>query len=128
MKLIVTIVAILNLLTNITFSEECDWKTIQEQEDDYIYSESCHREVGKLVKETELRKQQVEKLNKAIELKDLTIQKYDERVELWMQTSDKLEKKVTSWERWKEIHQWMYFGLGVVATGLSVYLAGKIYK
>ena len=45
-----------------------------------------------------------------------------------MQTSYKLEEKVTTWERWKETHQWVYFGLGVVTAGVSVYLAGQVYK
>ena len=127
MKIVAYLVVLL-FSSNVLFSGTCDWSTIKEQDNKYVYSEDCHREVGKLVKESEIRKEQVEKLNKAIELKDLTIQKQEERVELWMNTSEKLEKKVTSWERWKEAHQWMYFGLGVLATGLSVYLAGKVYK
>jgi len=104
---------------------DCDFSTIKETDQGYLYSQECHRQVGKLVKDEAERKEQIAKLNKSIELKDLVIDKQEERIKLWMDSTEKMEDRVNSIEKWKSTNQWLYFGLGVVTTSLSVWLASK---
>jgi hypothetical protein len=93
---------------------DCDNATIKEVNGEYIYSKDCHKEVGKNIRD--------------IKLKDLIIEKQEQRIELWSNKTYELEKEINSLERWKEVNKWIYYGLGAVSVGLSVYLAGKIYK
>jgi len=118
---------ILLLCSSFAFAE-CDFSTITESNGKYIYSTECHKKVGKLVKDKADRAKQVEKLNKSIEVKDLVIDKQEQRIQLWMGTTEKLENRVNSIDRWKGANQWLYFGLGVVATSLSIWLASEAIK
>jgi hypothetical protein len=72
------------------------------------------------------REAQVQALTKSIELKDLAIKTHEQRADLWMNTSFKLEDRVNTIERYNDTNKWLYFGLGIVVTGLSVWGAGQL--
>ena len=110
-----------------TFS--CDFSTIKKNtQGEYIYSRDCHIKVGQLVEENQIQTQQITLLNKSIELKDLALTSYEKRTKLWMDTTETLEQRLTSIERHKSTQNWLYFGLGIVVSGLAVYGASQLAK
>jgi len=126
MRQTLSILLVLNFLCPISALAKCNFKTIKKVEDGYLYTSDCHREVGKLKNEAEERREQVKNLNEAIKLKDLTITTHTERADLWMNTSFKLEDRVNTIERMNSTNRWLYFGIGVIFTGLSVWGAGQL--
>ena len=68
----------------------CDFsKDIKENLDGtFTYSKDCNVEVGKRIKELDIRRQQIEDFNKAITLKDLAISKADERAKAIQDSTD----------------------------------------
>jgi len=92
----------------------------------FIYSEACHQEVGKLVQENKIQAQQVTDLTKAISLKDLSLQESDKRAQTWFDTSGTLEHRLQEVDKIEKIDSWLYFGLGVLATGATAYAASKL--
>ncbi len=126
MNKIITFVMIL-MMSNISFAE-CDWSTITKVDSRYSYSVDCHKEVGKLVKEQELRREQVVKLNKTISLKDLSISKAEERITNWRDTTYILEKRLQTQRKWSRYNDWMYFGGGIFMTVLAGWTMGQVNK
>lgn len=106
----------------------CDWaKDITKNSDgSYTYSKGCHIEVGSSLEELDLRRKQVLELNKTIELKDLAIKYADERTQIWIDSSLKMNDRLNQYEASRSKDYWVYFGLGVAATVLSVWTAGQI--
>ena len=115
------------MMINVSFAK-CDWSTITKADGIYLYSVSCHKEVGKLVKEQKLRREQVAKLNKAISLKDLSINKAEERIVNWRDTTYVLEKRLQTQRKWSRYNDWMYFGGGIFMTVLSAWAIGQVNK
>lgn len=107
---------------------ECDFSKIVEKDGQYIYSPALHRCVGALVEKNKLYEEQNRAYDKALELKDLAISKTEERVRLWQDATYKLEDRYNKQTKYNDYRDWIFFGLGVVATGTAVYLAGHIYK
>jgi hypothetical protein len=107
---------------------ECDFATGIEKLSDgrFAYSSDCHKRVGKLVEDIKDKDEQITSLTKTIDLKNIQIQVQEQRAQLWMDTSMKLEDRVNAIDRMKSTNQWLYFGLGVVTTGLAVWGAGKL--
>lgn len=107
---------------------DCDFsKDIQKNADgSYTYTRECHLDVGNTYKALEKRVLQVGKLEEALELKDLALIKSHERMDLWRNTTYKLEDRVNSMEEFKKRNEWLYFGLGIVVTGLAVWGAGQL--
>lgn len=107
---------------------DCDFaKDIKDNQDGtYTYTRDCHIEVGKRIKKLDLATQQIDELNKTIELKDLALVKQKERADLWMNTSLQMSDKLQSYDKTNSFNQWLYFGLGVAATALSVWGAGQL--
>jgi hypothetical protein len=105
---------------------ECDWSKITKDKDgNYIYTPELNRCVGALVEKEKLYQEQVEKLNKTIELKDLAITKTEQRVKLWQDTTYQLEEKYTKQNKYNDYRDWIFFGLGIVATGFISYTINK---
>ncbi len=122
-KLFYTVLAI--LLTLQVAVADCDWKTIEKTENGYLYNKDCHVQVGKLVKEAKLRKEQVAELSKTITLKDLAMTKANERIDLWRDTSFKLEERIIKQRKWSSYNDYLYFGGGVVMTILAGWALGQ---
>lgn len=109
---------------------ECDFSTGIEKLPDgrYAYSVDCHKQVGKLVADGKDKDDQIAQLTKTIQLKDLGIQTQETRAQLWLDTSMKLEDRVNQMDAMKSTNQWLFFGLGVLTTGLSVWGAGQLRR
>lgn len=112
----------------------CNWNTdIQKEGSKYLYTASCHKEVGRLVKSNkELekaiseRQKQVEKLGKTIELKDLALDKADQRIMNWRDESYNQHQRLLKQQQLSKYNDWLYFGGGIALTILSVWGAGQI--
>jgi hypothetical protein len=119
---------ILSLLIATPSFGSCNWGTdiIKNSDGSYTYSRSCHLEVGISLEELDLRRKQVVELNKTIELKDLALKYSEERTHLWLDTSLKMNDRLNQYEASRSNQGWVYFGLGVAATVLSVWAAGQI--
>jgi hypothetical protein len=108
----------------------CDWsKDVSKNADgSYTYSKQCHLEVGSSLEELDLRRRQVGELNRTVELKDLAIKYSEERTQLWMDSTLKMNDRLNQYEASRSREPWLYFGIGVAATVLSVWAAGQISK
>ncbi len=106
----------------------CNWsENITKNPDgSFNYTRDCHIEVGKSLEELDKRRQQVEKLNLTVKLKDLTIKTERERVKEWKTLSLDLQKRVNTLDKMRERDKWIWFGIGVLATGAAVYGAGQL--
>ena len=111
--------------TSLACAEECDWSTIKQVGDTFVYTKSCHLEVGKLVKEAQLREEEVAKLNEAIKLKDLAINTADERINKWRETAYSLDDRLSKQEKYNQWTNWGYLGLGIGLTVLGGWAAGQ---
>lgn len=117
------------VISNAAFGA-CDFsKDVAKNEDgSYTYSRECHLEVGKQVKQLELKDKQIDSLEKVVDLKDLALTKQHERVELWMDTTYKLETRVNTIERLNDTNKFIWFGIGVLTTvgaGFAIGAAAK---
>lgn len=115
-KLIASMMLILSL-SNIAFAD-CDWsKGITKLPDgNYEYSLACHLAVGQMVQDDKIKDQQITKLTQAIQLKDLALVQADDRTQSWMNASDKLTDRMTKIDSDKKENEFIYFGLGILAT------------
>lgn len=105
------------LLSNTVFAD-CDFSTgISPNKDgSYTYSKECNLKVGQLVQDNSTKDKQIQDLSKAVDLKTLAVTTADQRAQLWMDTSLKLEDSVQKTDAYKKQNEWIYFGLGVLAT------------
>lgn len=108
----------------------CDFsKDIVENKDgSYTYSRACHIQVGKDQYSLSEYKLALDGRKKEIELKDLALQKQEERVVFWMDKAHTMSTKVTTYEDMRSTNQLLYFGAGVVLTGLAVWGAGQLRR
>lgn len=104
----------------------CDWTTIKKTPDGFLYSTECHLKVGQLVKNEALYKQQVDELNQALSLKDLALTKADERIRIWRDESYKQYEFNHKYQSFSDTQKIIYFSLGIVFTGIAVYVAGQL--
>jgi len=129
------IIFICSMVLSFSVLAECNWTTIQQKDDVFVYNRSCHLEVGKLVtiaplkdKEIVLLKEQNTKNEEILTLKDLEIKKINEKSNLWESNSKDLNEKIQKIEKYNKIENWLYFGAGSLSVALAVYLASKITK
>lgn len=111
-----------------TQSIACDWSSVKKVDNGYLYSLECHKQVGGLVANELIHTKQKEELNKALELKDLALHKSDQRLMNWREESYKQHDFLLKQEKLSDVQKWIYFGLGVVVTGLAVHGASKLGK
>lgn len=120
------LLSLILIISNISYAE-CDFSTgIKKVDDGYLYTTECHLKVGSLVKDNKNKDESIGQLNKAIDLKDLALTKADQRVQLWTDTSEKLETRVNTISELQNKNYFLYFGLGIVTTGLAVWGASKL--
>lgn len=125
MKKIISLFLLISLFSNFAFAD-CDWSLIKSNQDgSYTYSKELHVCVGNLIQTNKVLAAQVDDLTKAIQLKDLAITKSDERVNVWMNSSLKLEDSLTKVQSFQAGNSALWFGLGVAATVLSVFVTAK---
>jgi hypothetical protein len=92
--------------TNTLFAE-CDWKTIQQSGDKFIYSTECHKEVGRLVLLNDKSEEEISLLRKSLEAKDLALQDADKRVIVW---KDEAYKQYDFLQKSKDREAYYYAG------------------
>ena len=128
MKKAISLVLLAALMLPTTAQAGCNFsKDIQPGPNNtFIYSEACHKQVGQLVQDNQVKTQQVADLTKAISLKDLSLQESDRRATLWMDTSGKLEERLQKVDSLEKTNEFIYLGLGVLATGIAAYTASKL--
>lgn len=105
-----TIVVLLLLLSSIT--EACDWSTIKKVDGGYLYSKSCHIEVGRSLNELDLRSEQVIELEKALLAQKEVVKAEVERGDLWYSEAKKLENHIKAEEASAPYKKALYFILG----------------
>lgn len=93
----------------------------------YEYVKPCHIKVGEIKRDLGIANTQNEMLIEAVKLKDLALTKANERAGLWMDTSFKLEARVETMDKIYNRNKIIYFGLGVLATGLAIYAVDQIH-
>jgi hypothetical protein len=127
MKKFISLLAALCLAT--TSYADCSFKDLVKNPDGtVVYSAADHICVGQLKQDNAARTQQAADLNKAITLKDLTITKDEQRIQNWSDTSMKLEENIQKIDTLKQQNEWIYFGLGVLATFLAASAASNLAR
>lgn len=114
------------LICNVGYGNTCNWKTIVKVDNYFKYPASCHLEVGRLVKTEKLRVKQVGVMTEEIRLKDLQIKVEVNRAQLWRKATIDMEGHYSRQRAVSEVQRYIWFGLGVLATGAAVYGAGRI--
>ena len=115
------------LTTNSIFA--CDFSSdVKKENNIYKYTEECHGEVGKIVKENDLNKEQINELEKSIELKDLALKISDKRANLYEEIAEKNTDRLNRLEESRKFSNWLYFASGVAASVLSVFAASKVIR
>lgn len=117
----------MSLISNMAFAS-CNWSedVKKNQDGSFSYSRGCHLEVGASLEELDLRRRQVEELKKSVELKDLAISYSEQRTQLWIDSSTKMNERLNQYEAARANAGWVYFGVGVAVTVLSVWAAGQL--
>ena len=122
------LILILSFMPSLAMAQ-CDFHTgISQVPGGYLYTEECHLQVGKDEKELTSSRVQIADLTKAIELKDLAITKSDARATLWIDTSTKMEEKLQRVDELQKKNEFLYFGLGVLATVGAGFMAAKLLQ
>jgi len=105
----------------------CDWSLATKNADGtYNYPASLHLCVGKTVQDNGTQALQIADLHKAVDLYKITIQTDEQRIQNWMTTSVQLEQRFNTISNLETKNYWLYFGLGVLATGAAAYTAAKL--
>lgn len=126
MKLtIATILAL--VLTCQAAMADCDYsKIVDNGNGTYTYSKELHVCVGNMKKDLDAANTQVASYQKAIEFKDLALVKANDRITLWQDTTFKLQDRMSAIDNLESKNRILYFGLGIIVTGLAVYGAGQL--
>jgi hypothetical protein len=105
----------------------CDFsKIVKNADGTYQYSAQLNLCVGKIVQDNQTQVVQIADLHKSIDLYKVTIKTDEERIQAWIQTSVNLENHVSSINDLDKKNEWLYFGLGVLATGVAAYTASRL--
>lgn len=127
MKGIINFVLVFSLLFPYNAWSACDWSKIKKNSDDtYTYSQELNLCVGQLVKDSANQTAAIQDLTKGISMKDLALQAADKRADLWNQTASGLENRLQSVDNLEKRNEWLFFGLGVLTTGIAGFTAAKL--
>lgn len=107
---------------------DCDFSTgiTSLPNGNYEYTKACHIQVGEMKRDLKIALEQNLYLTKALSLKDFALKAADNRATLWMDTSHKLEARIEIIDSLYQRDKWLYFGLGILATGAAIYGAGQL--
>lgn len=126
MKKLTSVLLIVFFLSNICFADNCDWSTVKKLPNgQFSYSPQLNLCVGKLVQDNKIKDQQIQDLTKAIQLKDLALKDADSRSNMWLLTAGNEQERLTKIDSDQKVNNAIYFGLGVLLTGLAVFGAAK---
>lgn len=110
----------------------CDFSTgIQRQDYGFLYSNDCHREVGRIINELDERKKQKELYEQLLETKDQRIElekqrteNYKQQAELWKSTAKDIQDRADTITNLSESNKWLYIGAGVLLTVAAGFAIG----
>lgn len=127
-KLII-LVMLTNLLMPLNFAmASCDWSLIERKEDKFLYPKECHHRVGILLENEEDYKIQVNSLRKTIELKDLTIKDLQGNSDMWEKEAKSQFERFEKYREAEDTRTLLWFGGGVGATVLLIFLTSQATK
>jgi len=106
----------------------CDWSTIKQVGNEFVYSMECHKDVGRLVMLNTKNEDEIKALRTSIEMKDLAIQDSDSRILLWKNESYKQYDFLQKQEQNHKLKNSMYFVTGFLAVVLGAWAAGQVKK
>lgn len=113
-------------------AEECKWSNIKQEirsdEPVFVYDKFCHHKVGVLVGNEKDYQLLTNSLKKTIELKDLQISETNKKAILWEEETKRQRIIFEEYRKAENMNRWLFFGGGVLATALSVYLAGQLAR
>lgn len=105
----------------------CDFsKTVHNTDGSVTYPANLHNCVGKVVQDNATKDKQIAEYKQAISLYQVTIQTDEQRIQNWIQTSINLESRVEKINDLEKKNEWLYFGLGVLTTGIAAYAGEKL--
>jgi len=114
-------------ITALPDGTKCDWsKVIHNADGTLTYPANLHICVGKLVQDNATKAQQIVDLNKSVDLYRLSIQTDEQRIQNLMMTLANVQTKIQDASDLQSKNQILYFGLGVLTTGLAAYSAAKL--
>lgn len=120
---------ILAITVNNTLAQSISLKKGQSAPFDGVLTD--HPTSQKIVQDLEegdYHKKRAESLQKFLELQDLVLDKKDRQLQILIQQNDVLQNRVEKSESSSSYERLMWFGLGVLGTGLSVYGAQKLLR
>jgi len=124
-----TIIFVLGLTLNSVAYAKCNFATdIKIVENGVLYSNDCHKAVGKIVKDNEDRKKQIISYKELLDLKNLQIDVQRERADLWYNTSKDLESRIHKIDRYSQTNKYLHFAGGVLMTVLAAWSLGQVSK
>lgn len=128
-KLFISPILTFSLISVNSAMADCKWSSdIKEVETGYLYSDDCHLRVGRLVQDEKDYKIEVKQLRKTIELKDLTIGDLKKDRNRWEDEAVEQFERFDKYKKAESKRTWLWFGLGVLATGAAVYGASHLNK
>lgn len=129
MKRLISLIVMLAFCSNIALAD-CDFSTgiTANPDGSRTYTKECHIKVGQIKQDLDIANSQLTDYKKAIELKDLAITKSDQRADMWREATFKLEDRVSTIESLQGKNQFLYFGLGVVATIGAAWAASRLLQ
>lgn len=102
------------------YGTECKTSDLKHNADGTVlYTKDCHKRVGEIVEELELRQEQVKKLNLSVDFYKQGYDIQDQRAKDWMNTSIQLDKELQRQKTFSSLEKVGYFVLGVLVVGVA---------
>ena len=120
-KILISLLLIPNLALACNFNTD-----IQKEGDKYLYTVSCHKQVGKMYMDNKSLKKELDLANEAYKQRTIEIQKADEQMRLWRDESYEQHQRLLNVKSASDTEKWLWFGLGVVVMGAAVHGAGQL--
>lgn len=125
MKTGIKILISLCFFTNTVFA--CNFNTdIKKQDGLYLYTVSCHKEVGKMYMDNKDLLKENEQLEKAYKNLKEDIRLSDKQMRLWRDETYEQHKRLMNVKNASDNEKWLWFGIGVLVMGGAVYGAGQL--
>lgn len=119
---------LVSMFSNLAMAD-CDWTQIKKLPDGgYEYTPELHLCVGNLVQTNKVQLAQIADLNSAIQLKDLALVQSDQRIALWSKTVNDEQDRLTKISDDQKHNDFIYFGLGILATIGTGYALARLTK
>lgn len=124
----ISVVLICGIISNSVFAN-CELaRDIKRVPGGFLYTEECHKEVGKRFIENKEYKKQVSNYEELLKLSDKAISIERERSDLWKKTSYELQTRIQNLDDSQHKNNLIYFGAGVILMLGATWAAGQVQK